>query len=377
MKFKSINFTCQSCGAPLRFNPIANTLQCEFCSSKESIETSLETIQEYDLQNALNSLENSNTQEINKEVTCNKCAATFTMNPYSFSANCPYCDTPAIIDFVQEITPKSLLPFHISHKEAQEKFNKWLGSLWFAPSQLKKFVDGDEKLKGYYLPHWTYDADTTTYYQGQRGDIYYINVERETIVEGRRVRRTVKEPRIQWTPVSGYVNNSFDDVTIGASKTISRTILENLTPWHTEVLVPFNKKYIAGFDSQEYTVGLDNGFELAKIKMNRVIEQHIRRAIGGDQQQITNIETEYKNTSYKNVLFPIWTAKFRWKNRTYNYAINGQTGKIVGERPYSWLKIAILIGTLSSVVGGAMYIDQHPNFLKNSYHQLKNRFTFR
>lgn len=363
MKFKSINFTCKSCGAPLRFSPIHNALECEFCATQESIKKSTEAIKEYDLESALHSLEHINEQQIAKEINCNKCAAKFTMTPYSFSSNCPYCDTPAITDFVKEITPKSLLPFQISNKEAQAGFKKWIGSLWLAPSKLKKFVDGNEKLKGYYLPYWTYDADTYTEYRGQRGNVYYVTVERTVTVNGRQERQQVQEARIRWTAVSGRVSNAFDDITIGASKSISHSILDNLAPWHTEVLVPFNEKYISGFDSEEYTIGLDNGFELAKVKMNRVIRQDIRHDIGGDQQQINAMQTEYKNTSYKNVLFPIWTATFKWKNKVYNYAINGQTGKVTGNRPYSWLKIAAIVGTLGGGTGAAVYVDQHPEVI--------------
>lgn len=370
MKFKSINFTCQNCGAPLRFSPLHNSLDCEFCSTQESIEKSVEQVKEYDLQEALAYLETHQEKEISKTVSCNKCAASFEMTPYSVSSNCPYCDTPAITNFVKEITPKSLLPFQVSQKKARNLFKKWVGSLWLAPSKLKKFLEGNEKLKGYYLPHWTYDADTSTYYQGQRGDTYYVQVERTVTVNGRQERQTVQEARIRWTPVSGHVSNVFDDITIGASKTISHTILENLSPWHTQVLVPFNPKYLSGFDSEEYTVGLDNGFELAKVKMNQVIRRDIRADIGGDQQQISSLRTQYSNTSYKNVLFPVWTAQFKWKEKTYNYAINGQTGKVTGERPYSWLKIAAIVGTLGGGTGTAIYVDQHPEVVDQIKHTL-------
>ena len=364
MKFKSINFTCKSCGAPLRFSPISNTLLCEFCDTKESIEKSTNEIKEYSFQEALDFLEIHQVEEVKKTVTCNKCSATFTMTPYSISSNCPYCGTPAITEFVKEITPKSLLPFHLSQKKAQKLFKKWLGSLWFAPSKLKKIVDGDEELKGYYLPHWTYDSDTHTNYRGQRGDVYYVNVERTVVVNGRQERRSVREARINWTPVSGLVENAFDDITIGASKTISHTILDNLSPWHTDVLVPFNEKYLSGFDSEEYTIGLDNGFEFAKVKMDRVIRQTIRYEIGGDQQQINSMNTHYSNTTYKNVLFPVWTAEFKWNSKTYNYAINGQTGKVTGERPYSWIKIISLVLTVSILLGGVFYLEEHPNILR-------------
>jgi predicted Zn-ribbon and HTH transcriptional regulator len=363
LKFKSINFTCKNCGAPLRFSPISNSLSCEFCNTKESIEESNTKIEEYSFKEALNLLARHNEQTIEKETTCTKCAATFSMQPYSISSICPYWGPPVIVEFVKEIEPKSLLPFHVSQKQAQDFFKKWIGSLWFAPSKLKKFLTGESKLKGYYLPHWTYDSETQTQYQGERGTIYYVNVERTVIINGRQERQTVREARIQWTPVSGEVENFFDDITVGASKTISHTILDNLEPWHTNLLVPFNKKYILGFDSEEYTIGLDNGFEFAKLKMDGVIRKKIKSQIGGDQQRITHINTQYHNTTYKNVLFPIWTAEFKWNNKTYDYAINGQTGKVTGERPYSWIKIVTLIIIIATIIGGAIYLDSHPDIL--------------
>ena len=376
MKFKSINFSCKNCGASLRFSPISNALFCDFCSTSEPIEKSTQEIREYSFKEALDFLEIRPSNSTKKSVTCNQCSALFTLSPYSVSSNCPYCGTPAITKFVQEITPKSLLPFQISQKKSQELFKKWIGSLWFAPSKLKKIMNGDKELKGYYLPHWTYDSDTNTRYRGQRGDIYYVNVERTVIVNGRQERRTVREARINWTPVSGSIEKFFDDITIGASKTISHTILDNLTPWHTQVLVPFNEKYLSGFDSEEYTIGLDNGFEFAKVKMDRVIRQNIYRQIGGDQQQINSMNTQYLNTTYKSVLLPVWTAEFKWNNKTYNYAINGQTGKVTGERPYSWIKILSLALVIGTIIGGAIYLDQHPNILNNLFSSIKTTPVF-
>lgn len=366
LKFQSINFTCDSCGAPLRYSPATASLQCEFCSTTKTIAHSDEIIEEYDFKKALRFLENNKSQEISKEVTCNKCAGTFQLTPYSISSNCPYCNAPAITDFVKEITPHSLLPFKLTQKEARERFKIWIGSLWFAPNKLKEFVDGDEKLQGYYLPHWTYDTDTKTYYQGQRGVIYYVMVERTIIVNGRQQRVRQREARINWTPVSGQVQNSFDDITIGASKTISHSILNNLTPWHTQHLVPFDERYLSGFKAEEYTIGLDNAFEYAKMKIDKIIEQDIRREIGGDQQRIDEMHTSYSNTTYKNALFPIWTAQFKWQGKEYNYAINAQTGKIVGERPYSIVKITFLVIFILLTVGGAFYLEESGIYLQDN-----------
>jgi len=355
MRFESVNFSCEQCGATLIYSPVTNSLSCEFCSSTEAIPLSNNTIEEYDFYKTLQSLGTHKIEETTKEVKCSKCAVTFELSPYVVSSSCPYCGTPAITDFVKDITPKSILPFTITEIMAIEKFKKWIGSLWFAPSKLKKIANGENKLKGYYLPHWTYDSQTYSKYSGERGTIYYVTVEKTVIENGRERQVQEREARIRWTPVSGAISNSFNDVTVGASKTISHSILESLEPWDTTKLVPFNKKYLSGFESEEYTIGLKSGFKFAKIKMDIVIRRDIIADIGGDQQRIHHVNTKHSNTTYKNALFPVWIAKFNWKNKIYNYAINGQSGEVRGERPYSIIKIVLLVGVILTLIGVAFY----------------------
>jgi len=358
MQFKAINFTCPSCGAPQKFSPATGKLVCEFCRTQTDIKVSQDIIHEYEFTEAVTALHTQKNQIIEKDIKCKKCGGSFTLTPYSFSSNCPYCNTPAITDFIQEITPKSLIPFILTHKEAQRLFKKWVGSRWFAPNAFKKYLDGDNTLTGYYLPYWTYDSDTISSYHGLRGDVYYVTVTKTIVQNGRQRQIRVQEPRINWTPVSGTVYVSFDDITIGATKTISRAILDSLEPWDTTSLVPFDEKYLSGFEAEEYTIGLDNGFEFAKAKMAHKIEQNIRYDIGGDQQQIHQVHTKHNDITYKNILLPVWTASFRWKEKEYYYAINAQSGKIVGERPYSSMKIIFAVLTVLSLLGAFLYMNE-------------------
>ncbi len=358
MKFTPINYTCPGCGAPLKFSPLTGTLRCEFCKREVPIEGEHAPVIEHDLHTALVTLDQAPNEEITKEITCPKCGSSFTLDPYAVSANCPYCGTPAITEFVRDIHPESILPFQVSHKDAQAIFARWIGSLWFAPGELKRLVDTQKSLTGYYLPWWTYDADTTTGYTGQRGDIYYVTVQKRMIVNGEERLVEVQEPRIQWTPVSGQVTRSFDDVTIRASQGLSRKILDALEPWDTSQLVPFDPKYLSGFDAEEYTIGLDNGFEMARVKMDSVIRSDIRLDIGGDQQQILDYHTQYHNTTYKNTLFPLWMTHFTYKGKEYYYAINAQSGRITGERPYSYTKITLLVLSILAVLFFAAFFDQ-------------------
>ncbi len=359
MRFTPISFTCKGCGAPLKFNPASGRLLCEFCGSSTDIESEDTLIQEYDLHDALVHINDNRPKEINKEIRCSSCGVEFTLIPYSVSTNCPYCDTPAIIDFVNNIVPESIIPFTVTQKQAKEIFKQWIGSLWFAPSELKKLIDTDKSLTGYYLPYWTYDANTSTSYIGKRGDIYYVTVRRRQIVNGREQIIEVQEPRVRWTPVSGIVTRYFDDVTIEASETISRKILSLLGSWDTSRLVPFDEKYLSGFESEEYAVGLDSGFEMAQAKMNSIIRMDIRRDIGGDRQQIESVKTSYQNATFKNALFPVWTTHFEYKGRKYYYAINGQNGTISGERPYSYLKITIVISIVLMILIAIGYYSEH------------------
>ena len=358
MQFTPLTYTCPSCGAPQKFSPVTGTLRCEFCQREVPIDDEGKApIVEHDLQTALQTLEETPNQTITRDITCTKCGGSFTLTPYEVSSNCPYCGTPAITDFVREIHPESILPFQVTQKEAQAIFAKWIGSLWFAPGELKHLVDTQKSLTGYYLPWWTYDADTVTDYTGERGDIYYVTVQRTVVVNGEEQLVSVQEPRTRWSYASGRVQRSFDDVTVRASRTVSRKILDALEPWDTTQLVPFDTQYLSGFDTEEYTIGLDNGFEMARAKMDSVIRADIRRDIGGDRQRILDYHTQYYNTTWKNALFPLWVTHFTYKGKEYHYAINAQTGRITGERPYSYVKIALLVISIAAALLLASYLD--------------------
>ncbi len=373
IRFTPISFTCPNCGAPLGFSPATGKLTCTFCGSTAEIVPTDSQIEEFDLRNALRTLEHHTPKEINKAVTCTKCGSDFTLTPYSVSTRCPYCGTPAITPFANPITPEAILPFEITQKEAKQIFAKWIGSLWFAPNELKKLVDTDKALKGYYLPYWTYDAATSTFYRGKRGDIYYVTVHQGRIVNGREQIMEVQEPRIRWTPVQGKVERFFDDVTIEANETLSRNILNALGSWDTSRSKPFDPRYLSGFESEEYSIGLDNGFEMAQSKMYGVIRGDICRDIGGDRQQIDHMETRYADTTFKNSLFPIWTTHFTFKGKDYYYAINGQSGVITGERPYSYTKVALMIGSIMALLLAigyySEYVDGASSDSFNTYYQ--------
>jgi len=345
-------FPCGQCGAVLHYAIGTDTTACQYCGHQNKIQQNTESIAELDLHTALRQLQTSRPADLNEvSLHCPNCAASFGFDDHIHSGECPFCGTTVVTATgnSKQIKPKALLPFSIEAKDAQLAYKKWLGKRWFAPNKLKEYAREDAGLHGVYIPFWTYDSDTSTAYNGQRGDVYYVRQRYTTTQNGRRVTRTRQIPKIRWTPVSGRTSRHFDDVLVGATRTLPRKITDWLEPWDLQNLVPYTEDYLSGFSSEVYQVELDEGFGVAQKRMDGIIRGDVNRAIGGDQQRIGHLRTQHSDTTFKHVLLPLWTAAFRFRGKTYRFVVNGRTGKVHGERPWSVVKI-----TAAVITGGAL-----------------------
>jgi len=253
------------------------------------------------------------------------------------------------------IKPRALLPFKVTADDARDAYRRWLKRRWFAPSKLKEYAQDDTPLNGVYIPYWTYDSDTVTQYSGLRGDVYYVTERVSVVRNGRRVMVRKQVPKIRWSKRRGRTGRHFDDVLVGATRTLPRKITDWLQPWDLEALVPYNEEYLAGFSSEIYQVDLDEGFNVAQQIMDKVIRNDVRQAIGGDQQRVEHLQTAHSDTTFKHVLLPLWTAGFRFGDKTYRFVVNGRTGKVRGERPYSVIKIGLAIAAGLVVLAGVVF----------------------
>ncbi len=360
---KDIRFPCNNCGALLTYAPGTATLHCDYCGQDTPIpkeeKSSLEPIQELPFREALKRLETGGSGETRFTIQCENCAAEFTFDENNHAGQCPFCGTAIVVKpgKSRPILPKSLISFKITHKEAEAHFDKWLSDLWFAPGKLKKFGRGNGGLSGVYIPYWTYDSETTTSYSGERGITYQVPVSVVVTENGRRVRRTTMVTKVRWTHVSGRVSRFFDDVLVGASKTLPRTITDKLSPWHLDELTSFNEAYLSGFQSEIYQVHLDDGFNTALRIMDTVIRSDVNRDIGGNLQRIHHLDTHHDRITYKHILLPIWSSAFSFRGKTYRFVVNGQTGKVRGERPYSPWKITVAVIAALACIGSLILLN--------------------
>ncbi|MEO1248331.1 MAG: primosomal protein N' (replication factor Y) - superfamily II helicase [Pseudomonadota bacterium] len=338
-------FPCEQCGSNLTYSPGEDSLKCPSCGHVNPIPTADIAVEEQDFQEALRKLKQAAPVEVTQAQKCGACAAEFTLPDKVHAQECPFCGTPVVAETGpnQHIKPHALAPFVVTDRQARDRFDGWLGGLWFAPGDLKAYARQEERLKGVYVPYWTFDCDTDTRYQGQRGIAHKVRRPAMVMRKGKRVRVMKTEVRMRWRSVAGRVSRSFDDVLVLASFSLPPRMTERLMPWKLDALVPYQEAYLSGFISEAYGSELETGFADACGLMNRTIRGDVARDIGGDAQRITRMRTKRSNISFKHVLLPIWMATYRYGGKPYRFIINGQTGEVVGERPYSAWKIAAAV----------------------------------
>ncbi|WAR43425.1 hypothetical protein [Methylomonas rapida] len=357
----TLQFPCRQCGSVLKYAPGTELLVCEHCGTENRIELRSGLIEEYDLKQALSQVVERRTKASTPSIHCNGCGAGFQFEAKNHAGECPFCGTPIVTgtDDIKPIQPKSLLPFQIDEATARQRFQRWINGLWFAPNAIKKYARSDSKLTGVYLPFWTFDSQTLSRYSGERGDVYYVQQEVQVMRNNRLVTETRQVPKIRWTPVNGQVSRFFDDVLVGASRSLPRTILDALQPWDLEALLPYDENYLSGFRSEYYQVELAEGFDLARQIMDNQIYRDICNDIGGDHQRIHQVNTHHSGSTFKHCLLPVWSAGFRYRDKSYRFVINGRTGKVQGERPYSFWKISFaVLATLLMIAAAYVYLDK-------------------
>ena len=353
---------CKNCGANLTFKPGTQQLNCIYCNTDNEITVEKTEIIENDYNAFLEQTTSSSEKQTISTVKCDSCGSSTTLAPNVTSSNCPYCDTPLIVKNASTcnlIKPNYLLPFKIERNKAKDEFVKWVSGLWFAPNKLKLYAQNSlEKLKGIYMPYWTYDSNTQSDYSGLRGVYYYVT-ESYTDSQGKTQTRQVRHTN--WYPASGTVNNVFDDILVCASHSLPKKLVQDLEPWDLPELIAYNDQYLAGFITESYQTELKPGFEEAKERMQSTIQSSIRSAIGGDTQQITSVSTEYNDISFKHILLPLWISAYKYNDKVYRFTINARTGEVQGERPFSAWKIALFSIAIVAVVGTIIYFVKNKN----------------
>jgi hypothetical protein len=164
-------------------------------------------------------------------------------------------------------------------------------------------------------------------------------------------QRTVQERRTRWYPASGSVSGFVDDTLIKASNQKTGIIPMNIARWNLKMLKPFDSSYLAGFVTEKYTIPLLEGHTESEKIARQIADSWVRRDIGGDTQQVNSLHVKLTEETFKHILLPVYISTYKFKGKRYNFFVNGQSGTIWGERPYSFWKIFFFVLSILCVIG--------------------------
>ena len=342
---KETDKKCPNCGATVVFDPASGKMHCDYCGYSCELPKPEEgnEICEMDFESALHT-ESFDWGQQKKEVQCKQCGAVTVYDALETAAVCPFCGSTSVMPAATEntIAPGAVCPFAITKEQAGERFSNWLKGKLFAPKKAKRNARPDA-FQGVYLPYWTYDAQTTSNFTGRAG-------------YDKRVKDRDGNVRTEtdWRHVSGVYQEFFDDVTIMASKRQADSGVRACEPFDFSKLVPYSPQVVAGFVAERYSVGLKEGWASAQrtiqSRLNSSISSYIRRHWNADRSDSVHFSTLYSNITYKYLLVPTWISSFKYKDKVYQFAVNGQTGKVGGKAPVSALRVILFIAIIIAII---------------------------
>ena len=349
---KAHKFPCPSCGAEMDFDAEQGILSCGYCGHTATVPITQKEIQEYDLESALREMLDTPHEtgygDDKRSIKCESCGAVNTVDATVISTECAFCGSNQVVpqdQVAQVVKPESLLPFQVDQGNAVTLFRGWLGRGFFRPSPVKKIAKlAEAKLQGIYLPFWTFDAHTSSWWQADAGYYYYVTENYWTTDdEGRRVQRSRQVQKIRWEPAAGSLQLHFDDVLVPASESVERDMVERIYPFDTKALVPYEPGFLSGWGAEAYTIDLRQAWGTGQEIVDGWVYQACAGEVPGDTHRNLRVNTAYSDMTYKHVLFPVWLASYRYKDKVYHFVVNGQTGEVQGQAPISWIRVALVV----------------------------------
>ena len=324
-------YKCPCCGGAIEFDSNAQKMVCPYCDT----EFEMETLASYD--EALNTQQEDNmvweteagsewdegeTDGL-REYVCKSCAGVIVGDATTGATECPYCGNPVVMmgQFAGALKPDYVIPFKLDKKAAIAALNKHYGGKKLLP---KVFRDQNhiEEVKGIYVPFWLFDADADA-------QIRYKATK----------TRHWSDSRYNYTETSFYSVSrggqiGFERVPVDGSSKIDDTLMESLEPYDFKDAVDFQTAYLAGYLADKYDVDAEASINRANERIKKSTEDAFRKTTSEyDSVMAESTNIQLQNGQAKYALYPVWILNTTWNGQKYTFAMNGQTGKLVGDLP--------------------------------------------
>lgn len=342
------NMVCPCCGGALVYDQTVQQVKCEFCNTEFNV-SDLNAIDE-DLNQEFAENENWNEAKLEeyeenemKLFTCEACGGEIITDLNTSSTRCPYCNNPVFISsrLVGVYKPNYVIPFKLTKDDAVNNLTKYLKGKILLPNSFKK-DNKIEDVSGLYTPYFIFDAE----------------------VSGRAVfrgttTRTWRSGDYRYTKTNYYKlvrhgDIAFDNIPVDASKRMPDDLMESIEPFDFKEAKEFQVAYISGHCADKYDVSKEETFTRATTRIKEGTIAALRSTTTGYLGcTLTESSINMHNSNADYVYYPVWTLNTKYKDKNYKFAMNGQTGKLVGNLPMSIAKL-LLFFFISFLLAGAI-----------------------
>ena len=323
-------YKCPCCGGAIEFDSSLQKMKCPYCDT----EFDMETLASYDagLKDEQDSMEWETSAggewqegEANglRSYICRSCGGEIVGDANSAATSCPFCGNPVVMmgQFSGALRPDFVIPFKLDKNAAKAGLQKHLTGKRLLPKIFKDQNHIDE-IKGVYVPFWLFDTDADA-----------------------RVRyRTTKlrcwsDSEYNYTETSHFLVHrggsvGFEHVPVDGSSRMADDLMESIEPYDFSDAVGFQTAYLAGYFADKYDVGADESIERANERVKKSAEEAFASTVEGyDTVTAESSSVQLHGGKAKYALYPVWILNTTWKGQKYTFAMNGQTGKFVGDLP--------------------------------------------
>lgn len=340
------NYQCPGCTGPLQYMPESGKLECEYCGSSY---TPGEIEEYYAAKNEKAAAAESATGTWDgaavRAYLCPSCGAELLCDETTAATACPYCGNPSIVpgQFADAKKPDYVIPFQLEKAAAVEALKQHYKGKILLPCGFAT-ENHLEEVKGVYVPFWLYDgeaaADVT--FAATRTHVHTTPRERITTTEHYVVHRA---GRVQ-----------FEKVPVDGSSKMPDTHMDAIEPFDYSQMEPFSMAYLPGFMADKYDVDAEGSLGRAEERCrNSAIAAMEESVVGYGTCSVRHADVQVATTQTRYALLPVWLLSTKWKDKNYLFAMNGQTGKLIGDLPVSMGKLVAWFMGLLAIFGTLGY----------------------
>ena len=324
-------YKCPCCGGAIAFDSTIQKMKCPYCDT----EFEMDALKGYDAE-----LQDEETDSMEWETAaggewgegetdglrtyvCKSCGGEIVGDANTAATSCPFCDNPIVMmgQFSGSLKPDLVIPFKLDKKAAKEGLMKHLTGKRLLPKIFKDQNHIDE-IKGVYVPFWLFDTD----------------VDAKVRYKATKIR-TWSDSDYNYTQTSYYMVHrggsvGFEYVPVDGSTKMADDLMESIEPFNCREAVDFQTAYLAGYLADKYDVTAEESIDRANERVKKSTEQAFAETvIGYDTVVAENTSVQFHGGKAKYALYPVWLLNTTWNGNKYTFAMNGQTGKFVGNLP--------------------------------------------